>query len=183
MIALDLSQLVGYTRSRDKKLISEGHFLKMNFGIDYDGTFGEDPKMFRKMVDLIHLHGHKCVVVTQRPDNSIFGHDDIIKDLRGKIDFICAGDMWKEEAAKEKGWHIDVWIEDFPEGVKAPPVLIGSKVDVEMTKNVMNALWLSNKTLEDLNDEKRFGEIIENNYKLIRVLQNKESGEHTHGNK
>ena len=48
----------------------------MIFGIDYDGTFAEDPEFFHHFIDLINQYGHQAILVTQRPLE--WNHKDIL---------------------------------------------------------------------------------------------------------
>lgn len=145
----------------------------MNFAIDYDGTFNEDPEFFHDLIDLIEKHGHRAVLITQRPSEG--RHDDIEEDVGERIEKIFAGDQWKDVKAEEKGWRIDIWIDDDPQCVKAPPFLIGAKIDTEATRDVRNALWLSNQWLSNgtAGTKEALEDLISRNKELIERLANK----------
>ena len=82
----------------------------MIFGIDYDGTFSEDPDFFLDLITLMKAYGHQAVIVTQR--SSEWDRHDVDKNVNGKIPVVFAGEKWKNVAAKEEGYDVDVWIDD-----------------------------------------------------------------------
>lgn len=93
----------------------------MIFGIDYDGTFSRDPKLFRAFVALLRTSGHDCVLVTGRSDDLVtpggisrWG-DDVRRGVGNLMPIVFAGLRWKKQAAKEEGYAVDVWIDDNPE--------------------------------------------------------------------
>ncbi|HVI42717.1 MAG TPA: hypothetical protein VM577_19085 [Anaerovoracaceae bacterium] len=86
----------------------------MIIGIDYDGTFSADPEGWSQVIQLMQSRGHKVVCVTGRSDEGEWG-EQVKKGINGLIPIVFAGSEWKREAAKAKGWDVNVWIDDNPE--------------------------------------------------------------------
>ncbi len=93
----------------------------MIFGIDFDGTFSRDPKLFHAFVAMLRASGHDCVLVTGRSDEAIspggisrWG-DDVRRCVGDLMPIVFAGLRWKKHAAKDDGYAVDVWIDDNPE--------------------------------------------------------------------
>lgn len=96
----------------------------MIFGIDFDGTFGADPELFHKFLDLIEASGrHKAVIVTARNKPSfgatgwINGQPLVEVVTKGRIPVVYAGSNPKREAALKAGYSVDIWIDDYPFGI------------------------------------------------------------------
>ena len=93
----------------------------MIVAIDYDGTYAAAPELFNEIIKLFQDNGHTVICVTARPE--VMGQS--ILDSIGKlIPVVFAGSEWKREAAKQRGYKVDVWIDDMPEMI-APQILIG----------------------------------------------------------
>lgn len=93
----------------------------MVFGIDYDGTFSADPDAFREMVKALRARGHTCVLVTGRSDEGGWGI--AVKQAVGDLmPIVFAANKWKAKAAEARGFKVDVWIDDNPEGIRPADV-------------------------------------------------------------
>jgi len=89
------------------------------FGIDFDSTFTADPELFRAFVVLLKARGHIPVMVTARPERH--GMDEAPKALVGDLmPIIFADGGWKAEAALQRGYAIDIWIDDNPTYIRPP---------------------------------------------------------------
>lgn len=84
----------------------------MIIAIDYDNTYTADPETFNKVIAIFKEAGHDVICVTGR-DDGVLGVP--VRNSIGKlIPVIFAGSTWKREAAKKRGYIVDVWIDDMP---------------------------------------------------------------------
>lgn len=84
----------------------------MIIAIDYDNTYTADPETFNKVITLFKEAGHDVICVTGR-DDGVLGVP--VRNSIGKlIPVIFAGSTWKREAARKRGYIVDVWIDDMP---------------------------------------------------------------------
>lgn len=94
----------------------------MIIAIDYDNTYTADPETFNKVIELFKAAGHDVICVTSR-DDGVLGVP--VRNSIGKlVPVIFAGSKWKREAAKKRGYNVDVWIDDMP-GMIDPQYVIG----------------------------------------------------------
>lgn len=97
---------------------------QLTFGIDFDGTFAADPVLFRDMLLGMIKRGHNVVFVTGRSDDSR-KMGDVVRELVNEtfsgdnIEFpiIFAGTEWKDVAAKNAGYNVNIWIDDNPQWI------------------------------------------------------------------
>ena len=95
----------------------------MIIAIDYDNTYTAAPDMWNETIKLFQSAGHTVICVTARPE--VMGQP--VLDSVGKlIPVIFAGAEWKREAAKKRGYNVNVWIDDSPEYI-GPQTLISGK--------------------------------------------------------
>jgi len=90
-------------------------------GLDFDCTFTSDIEFWRLFVQLCVKRGHQVVLVTARhdtPENHALVRDVIggptLLQLAGVV-FTSRGP--KRPHATERGFQIDIWIDDLPEFV------------------------------------------------------------------
>lgn len=94
----------------------------MIIAVDYDGTYAADPEAFNKVIGVFQAAGHTVICVTGR-DGGAMG--DVVRATIGQlIPCVFAGKAWKVDAAKEAGYHVDVWIDDNP-GMICKQTLVG----------------------------------------------------------
>lgn len=94
----------------------------MIIAIDYDNTYTGDPETFNEVINVFKSAGHTVICVTGRSDDGIMGEP--IKQSIGKlIPIIFAGAKWKRDAAEDRGYKVNVWIDDMPTMI-APQVII-----------------------------------------------------------
>lgn len=86
----------------------------INFGLDYDNTFTEDPELWRQFIKACLSRGHFVYITTARNSNNI---DDISKALPG-VEIIPSNGRLKQLATDEAEVTIDIWIDDMPELVR-----------------------------------------------------------------
>lgn len=84
-------------------------------GIDYDGTFADDPVGWTEVIKLMEARGHKFICVTGRSKEMA---GSVYEDINGLIPIVFAGKDWKKVAAERHGWKIDIWIDDMPSSVE-----------------------------------------------------------------
>jgi hydroxymethylpyrimidine pyrophosphatase-like HAD family hydrolase len=84
----------------------------MRIGIDYDGTWTEDPGFWNQVVRIGQNRGHRFVMVTARSR----GSDDMLRgDLPADLPIVyTAGRELKQKAALQAGHHVDTWIDGMP---------------------------------------------------------------------
>lgn len=95
----------------------------MIVAIDYDNTYTAAPELWNQVIKLFQEAGHTVICVTGRSDNSSMA--PVVQDSIGKlVPVVFAGEQWKQEAAKKRGYKVDIWIDDMPITI-APQILIG----------------------------------------------------------
>lgn len=113
--------------------------MSLNFGIDFDGTYTEDPDLWMEFFELAHRLGHKTYIVTMR--NEVFEGDYVYECIEDKVDgIIFTSRHNKEEYIRENYFiDIDIWIDNDPVCiVKNHPTLY------EMNESVReHELWIN----------------------------------------
>jgi HK97 family phage prohead protease len=97
-------------RSGDKSL---------TISLDYDRTFTAAPGLWRSFVADATARGNRVVCITRREDTEANRHELRLAfgdlELAGTI--LCGSDTKKRAAAEAAGLEVDVWIDDYPEGI------------------------------------------------------------------
>lgn len=96
-------------------------FKGLTISLDFDGTFTAAPGLWRSFVTEATSRGNRVVCITRREDTEenrsalrdAFG--DLHDELAGVL--LCGRDQQKRSAAAAAGLTIDVWIDDYPEGI------------------------------------------------------------------
>jgi hypothetical protein len=84
----------------------------ISFGLDWDGTFTEDPDLWRVFVSIAKQRGHMVTIVTARTGDK---SDDVRAEAKSLgIDAIFTSGQPKIEAADKAGLLVNVWIDDMP---------------------------------------------------------------------
>ena len=92
----------------------------LTIAIDFDGTFAEDPDAFREVVGVFKARGHRCLLVTNRPEE--WGKD--VRDLVGDLmPIVFAGTSSKRGAVHRQGYEVDIWVDDMPHIVEMEGVV------------------------------------------------------------
>jgi hypothetical protein len=95
----------------------------MTFGIDYDGTWSEDPELFRAFSKMASERGHKVLIVTMRC--GAVGDALDYESHHAHATVFCGEKGLKAEVCKNVGHRVDVWIDDMPEMIGGPAYLLG----------------------------------------------------------
>ncbi|KKM71261.1 hypothetical protein LCGC14_1432440 [marine sediment metagenome] len=88
----------------------------LTIAIDFDDTFSADPDLWREFVGVAtgRRYGHKCILVTNRPEAM---GNDVRAEVGDLMPIVFAGRLSKKEAAARAGYSVDIWIDDNPEYV------------------------------------------------------------------
>lgn len=79
--------------------------------IDWDETFTADPEMWRSIIREMEGRGHTVYIVTSRSPYAVEECD------REDVAVIATSGSPKRQTCMDLGIWIDIWIDDFPEGV------------------------------------------------------------------
>ena len=98
---------------------AEGRGLVIS--LDYDRTFTAAPGLWRSFVNMATAAGNKVVCISRREAT-----DENREELRlafadlevGDL-ILCGADTQKRDAASAAGIAVDVWVDDYPEGIVA----------------------------------------------------------------
>ena len=74
----------------------------MKIALDYDGTFTEDPVLWKKFVALAESRGHEVICVTMR-----YPHEPVPVEVPCRV-------IYTSRKAKAIAVNMDVWIDDSP---------------------------------------------------------------------
>lgn len=101
----------------------------MVIAIDWDGTITNDAELFALFMGLAHKGGHTPIVVTQRSEEQGKEIKSFLKLVSEKFSIVVpvvwAYGFTKDEATKDAGFNVDVWVEDNPMAVFVPMMYRG----------------------------------------------------------
>jgi hypothetical protein len=93
----------------------------MTISVDFDRTFAADPQLWGEFARQSAAAGNRVVMVSRRPDTPE-NQDHIAQtlgDYREAFDAVLlVGERLKDEAAREAGIAVDVWVDDSPQFVR-----------------------------------------------------------------
>jgi len=92
----------------------------MNIALDFDDTYTRDPELWDQFIFTARARGHDIRIVTFRKSTM---RDDALDNVG--IPVIYTEYTQKRAFTNKMGWFVDVWIDDSPEFVVNPVVLIG----------------------------------------------------------
>lgn len=97
----------------------------LTISLDYDRTFTAAPGLWRSFIADATARGNRVVCITRREDTEENRHELRLAfgDLEMAGLILCGADTQKRAAAQAAGVEVDVWIDDYPEGIvaDAPP--------------------------------------------------------------
>lgn len=91
--------------------------------LDYDRTFTAAPGLWRSFVGMATAAGNRVVCISRRQDDEA-NREELrlaFADLEVSDLILCGTDTQKRDAAADAGLAVDVWIDDYPEGIVAAP--------------------------------------------------------------
>lgn len=88
----------------------------MTISLDFDDTFTADPELWTAFVQQAHARGHTVLLTTNRPWAF---RREVHKAVAGLPfrEVIFAGRTPKRLAARQRGYEVDVWVDDLPHTV------------------------------------------------------------------
>lgn len=86
----------------------------MIVAIDYDNTYAADPETFDKIIKILLEQNHQVICVTGREEVGVMAAP-VLASIGKLIPVVFAGKDWKRDAAKKRGYKVDIWIDDNPE--------------------------------------------------------------------
>lgn len=91
----------------------------LTISLDYDRTFTAAPGLWRSFVADAVARGNRVVCITRRDDTDENRHELRLAfgDLEVAQMILCGTGTQKRDAAKAAGVEVDVWIDDYPEGI------------------------------------------------------------------
>jgi hypothetical protein len=93
----------------------------MNIALDFDDTYTRDPELWDQFIFLSRTRGHDIRIVTFRKSTM---RDPALDNIG--IPVIFTEYTQKRAHCNKLGWYVDVWIDDSPEFIVNPVVLVGS---------------------------------------------------------
>jgi hypothetical protein len=95
----------------------------MLLSLDYDQTYTRDPDFWDGVIAAGIARGHSFVCITNRPNPPGTGKAERLPSPR--IPVLCAGQEFKQDAARAAGLKVSVWIDDMPASINQPFPQIG----------------------------------------------------------
>jgi hypothetical protein len=93
----------------------------MTISVDFDRTFSADPRLWGEFARQSAAAGNRVVMVSRRPDTPENQAEiaETLGDYREAFDAVLlVGERLKDEAAREAGIAVDVWVDDSPQFVR-----------------------------------------------------------------
>lgn len=91
--------------------------------LDYDRTFTAAPGLWRSFVSMATAAGNRVVCISRREDDEA-NREELrlaFADLEVADLILCGSNTQKRDAAARAGLQVDVWVDDYPEGIVAAP--------------------------------------------------------------
>ena len=96
----------------------------MTLSIDFDRTFSAEPQLWGEFARKAVADGNTVVMVSRRPDTEE-DRKTVTETLGDYADafsqVLLVGDRLKDEAAREAGVNVDVWVDDSPQFIRSEP--------------------------------------------------------------
>lgn len=100
---------------------AEGRGLVIS--LDYDRTYTAAPGLWRSFVSMATAAGNRVVCISRREDDEA-NREELrlaFADLEVGDLILCGAETQKRDAAAKAGIAVDVWVDDYPEGIVAAP--------------------------------------------------------------
>lgn len=96
---------------------AEGRGLVIS--LDFDQTYTAAPGLWRSFVAMAAERGNRVVCITRREDTEANREEirSAFSDLDIRDLILCGPETQKRAAAAAAGLQVDVWIDDYPEGI------------------------------------------------------------------
>ena len=92
---------------------------RLTISVDYDRTFSAAPGLWRSFVADATARGHRVVCITRRDDTE--ENRETLRSAFASLDVsefvLCGPEQQKRAAARAAGLEVDVWVDDYPEGI------------------------------------------------------------------
>lgn len=91
--------------------------------LDYDRTYTAAPGLWRSFVNMATAAGNRVVCISRREETDA-NREELrlaFADLDVADMILCGADTQKRDAAAKAGIAVDVWVDDYPEGIVAAP--------------------------------------------------------------
>lgn len=89
----------------------------MNLALDFDNTYTANIPFWRAFIELAQNYGATVAIVTMRSKELDYDSEfNFLKDFYKVETIFCDGEA-KKKVCEEAGYDVDIWIDDYPEGV------------------------------------------------------------------
>ena len=95
----------------------------MNIALDFDDTYTRDPGLWEQFISDARARNHDIRIVTFRKKTMT---DPAIDYLATIIPVIFTEYTQNRAFTNKMGWFVDIWIDDSPEFIVNPIVLVGN---------------------------------------------------------
>lgn len=106
-------------RAARRQAEAGGQDRGLTISIDYDRTFTAAPGLWRSFITDAVARGNRVVCISRREDTE--ANREELRLAFGDLDMgpivLCGTDTQKRAAAAASGLEVDVWIDDYPEGI------------------------------------------------------------------
>lgn len=92
---------------------------RLTISVDYDRTFSAAPGLWRSFIADATARGHRVACISRR-ENTEANRDELraaFADLELADVILCGTEQQKRAAARAAGLEVDVWVDDYPEGI------------------------------------------------------------------
>jgi CO dehydrogenase/acetyl-CoA synthase gamma subunit (corrinoid Fe-S protein) len=93
----------------------------VNIALDFDDTYTRDPEMWDNIIDIFQKRGHDVRIVTFRKKSM---NEPALDYLKQKMPVIFTEYQQKRTFTNNMNWFVDVWIDDSPEFINEPLLLL-----------------------------------------------------------
>lgn len=102
----------------------------LTVAFDIDGTWTLDPQLFNDIADMFIDERWTVIIVTGRDHSP----EKLTRLGLSRWPIVVSGPLLKEEAARQAGYKVNVWIDDMPGMIQRCQIL-GSDLESENNEN------------------------------------------------